>query len=102
MKAIRPHLEWIIFLTGLILMATMDPHNDGQTFCVLESFGFKFCPGHGLGHSVAFLFRGEFSLAIQSNFMGPFAVVILSFRIIYCWRELFASYNFIKKYNQHV
>ncbi|HCT54854.1 MAG TPA: DUF2752 domain-containing protein, partial [Balneola sp.] len=25
MKKIRPHIEWVAFMIGLILMATMDP-----------------------------------------------------------------------------
>ncbi|HCI72364.1 MAG TPA: DUF2752 domain-containing protein, partial [Balneola sp.] len=53
MKKIRPHIEWVAFMIGLILMATMDPMTKGTSFCFFELLGISFCPGEGLGHSIA-------------------------------------------------
>lgn len=91
MKNIKPHIEWFAFLFGLILMATMNPYETGETFCLIERAGISFCPGNGLGHSIAFLFRGEFTEAMHANMLGPFAVIILSFRIINIWKVLFKN-----------
>lgn len=89
LKQLKPHIEWIVFLGGLIAMALMDPLSTGHSLCLFEAVGFKYCLGEGLGHSIAFLFRGEFYNAIEANFMGPVAVVVLSSRIISLWIELF-------------
>ena len=88
MRVIKRHFEWVVFLAGLILMATMDPYTTAPSFCLLERFGFPYCPGDGLGHSIAFLFRGEFSAAIKSNLFGPLAVAVLSYRIFTIWHEM--------------
>ncbi len=91
MKKLKPHIEWVVFLIGLILMATMNPYETGETFCLLERAGITFCPGNGLGHSIAFLFRGEFKHSINSNLLGILTVLILSFRIISIWINLFKN-----------
>ena len=59
MKRIKPHIEWMVFLTGLILMATMDPTIQSTSICFFDFIGIGFCPGDGLGHSIAWFFRGE-------------------------------------------
>lgn len=88
MKFINRHSEWMVFLTGLILMATMNPYVEGTSLCLFEALGFTFCPGDGLGHSIAFLFRGEFSSSLEANLMGPAVVVGLGARIISIWKNL--------------
>jgi len=81
---VRHHFEWIAFSIGIIAMASINPYiNSGATWCLFERIGFPFCPGHGLGHSIAFIFRGDFANAIQANIFGPFALVVLLGRIIY-------------------
>lgn len=88
MKKIKPHIEWIVFLLGLVLMATMDPTVQGTSFCFFDFIGIEFCPGEGLGHSIAWLFRGDISNAFKANLFGPFAVIILSFRILQIWKDI--------------
>ncbi len=88
MKFINRHSEWMVFLTGLILIATMNPYVEGTSLCLFEALGFTFCPGEGLGHSIAFLFRGEFSASLEANLMGPVVVIGLSTRIITIWKNL--------------
>ena len=79
---IQIHLEWIAWMTGLILMAVMDPYTEATTLCLFEWIGISWCPGHGLGHSIAFLARGEWLAAFKSHPLGPFAVIILLYRSI--------------------
>ncbi|MEO9886551.1 MAG: DUF2752 domain-containing protein [Balneola sp.] len=88
MKKIKPHIEWLAFLVGLILMATLDPTIQGTSFCLFDFIGIGFCPGEGLGHSIAWFFRGELGNAFEANLFGPFAVVILSMRILQIWKDL--------------
>lgn len=93
MGFIKKHIEWIAFLFGLILMASMDPYSQGVDLCLFDALGLSFCPGDGLGHSIAFLFRGELINSVQANLMGPFAVVVLSIRIFSIWKDLFINRN---------
>lgn len=98
-KIIREHMEWIVFLGGLIVMASMDPATKAETLCLFERAGISFCPGHGLGHSIAFLFRGELQQAISAHFMGPAAVLILSGRIIWIWKNKLTTHK--KQLTEH-
>ena len=102
MIKLLPHIEWIVFLGGLFLMAIMDPFTTGHSLCAFDALGIPFCPGEGLGHSIAFLFRGDFSAALQANFMGPIAVLVLSARIIKLWKELFFKKNSLITDTNHV
>lgn len=70
----------------------MDPYSKGVTFCLLDHMGI-YCPGEGLGHSIAFLFRGELTESINANLMGPVAVVILAARITTIWTDLYKEHK---------
>lgn len=91
MKKIRAHIEWVAFTTGLILMATLDPLSNETSLCFLELLGIEFCPGEGLGHSIAWIFRGEFENAVSANLFGIPAVLILSLRILQIWKDLYIN-----------
>lgn len=91
MKKIKPHIEWFIFLSGLILMGTMDPTIQSTSFCFFDLIGIEFCPGEGLGHSIAWIFRGEFKNALEANLFGPLAVAVLSLRILQVWRDIYIN-----------
>lgn len=90
------HFEWIALLLGLTAMAVMNPYIDnGTSWCLFESLGITFCPGDGLGHSVAYLFRGDYILAVEANFMGPGAVAVIVSRVLYL-----LHCNFLKRNNK--
>lgn len=89
MKFIQKNLEWIVFSTGLILLGIMNPESAGTSFCLFDLVGIDFCPGEGLGHSIAYTFRGDLSSAMNAHFAGPLAVLILSSRIIYLLKRLY-------------
>ncbi|XWN38076.1 MAG: DUF2752 domain-containing protein [Balneola sp.] len=91
MKKIRAHIEWVAFTTGLVLMATLDPLSNDTSLCFLEFIGIEFCPGEGLGHSIAWIFRGEFDNAVNANLFGIPAVLILSLRILQIWKDLYIN-----------
>ncbi|MDH5381208.1 MAG: DUF2752 domain-containing protein [Cyclobacteriaceae bacterium] len=69
---------WVIALTGL---AISDPSLNHFSLCPLNNMGFDFCPGCGLGHSIGFLFHGEFLQSFKSHPLGIFAIGMLFFRI---------------------
>jgi hypothetical protein len=88
MQALRSffnnYFEILAFGTGLLLLALMNPENaTGPGFCILERMGASFCPGDGLGHSISYIFRGEFHNAMEANILGPFALIVLSGRILH-------------------
>ncbi len=72
-------------------MGSMDPNTQGTSFCFFEWIGIPYCPGEGLGHSIAWFFRGEFSKAIETNLFGIPAVLILSYRILSIWKDLITN-----------
>ncbi|MDZ7680256.1 MAG: DUF2752 domain-containing protein [Fodinibius sp.] len=61
----------------------MDPATvSGPSLCLFDQLGFSYCPGEGLGHAIAYTFRGQFFNALQANMLGPLAIAILGGRII--------------------
>lgn len=88
------YFEIFAFGIGLFLLALMDPNTaNGPGLCLLENAGFSYCPGDGLGHSISFIFRGEFDNAMEANILGPFALVILSGRIFYLFAQNYFNQN---------
>ncbi|WP_456427823.1 DUF2752 domain-containing protein [Rhodocaloribacter sp.] len=74
--------EAVLWTTGLIALACTDPNAESLFgLCVFKALGFEFCPGCGLGHAVAHLFRGEWAASFAAHPLGPFAVVVLSGRV---------------------
>jgi hypothetical protein len=90
-KTIQKHSEWMAFSFGLLLLAFMNPQNAGVSLCLFEWVGIDFCPGEGLGHSIAYTFRGDMSAALESHIAGPVAVLILILRIVFIWKNMITS-----------
>jgi len=76
------HFEWAVLAAALILMALIDPSAERASFCIIDKFGFTFCPGCGLGRSVALLFRGEVTASVSMHPAGILAAPILLARIM--------------------
>lgn len=74
-------VEALIWLTGLIILACSDPHENHFTLCPLGHFGWTFCPGCGLGKSISFLFHGSLIKSWHAHPLGIFALVVLTLRI---------------------
>lgn len=85
--------EAIIWVTGLILLATLDTGGNHLSLCPLKNAGYEFCPGCGLGTSISRVFHGEFYASLQAHPLGIFAVVILSFRIVNLTKLYFRNYG---------
>jgi hypothetical protein len=75
-------IEAFIWMAGLVILATLHPEEDQHiSICFFNSMGFKFCPGCGLGRSLAFLMHGEIARSLQLHPLGPFALLVLLYRI---------------------
>ncbi len=97
LKFIRANLEALIWLVALISLALTIPENDHYSFCVFHNLGFKYCPGCGLGHSISYFFHGEITKSFNAHPLGIFAVVILTYRIIFLFKRSIKNYKLIIK-----
>lgn len=87
-RLFQRHFEWVALMGAVLVMALMNPYVDtGLSWCLFERAGVPFCPGEGLGHSIAFIFRGDFGNAFQANALGPFALIVLGGRILYLIKQ---------------
>ncbi|MDE2995521.1 MAG: DUF2752 domain-containing protein [Bacteroidota bacterium] len=78
----RSLIEALIWMLGLVAVGLADPAAPSVIdLCVFKSIGLPGCPGCGLGHAIGFLFRGEWTLAIQSHWLSPFVLAVLFLRI---------------------
>lgn len=86
------HFEWLALALALLLMAGMNPYTtNGASWCLLELAQFPYCPGEGLGHSIAYTVRGDLDKAFGANIMGPPAILIITARIGYLLKTIFNS-----------
>lgn len=77
------HFEWLVLAAALLLMAFIDPADERVSFCVIDRFRFTFCPGCGLGRSVAYFFRGDIQASLAMHPAGIVAVFVLLGRIMH-------------------
>ncbi len=71
----------MFWLLAILLLALSNPAGEGHlSLCPLKNMGFNFCPGCGLGHSIAWLFKGQFASSFQHHPLGIPAVAILLHR----------------------
>lgn len=87
-KLFKSYFEIAAFSMGLLLLALMNPGTpNGPSLCVLDQIGISFCPGDGLGHSIAYSFRGDIGNAMESHILGPATIIIIAGRIGYLVRQ---------------
>jgi hypothetical protein len=86
----RLPLEAYVWTAALAALAWTDPRADGLlSLCVPKALGLPFCPGCGLGHAIAHLFRGELALSLAAHPLGPFAAAVLGARVVSLGRDAF-------------
>lgn len=86
-------LEALIWSSALLVLAWYTPSDTHFTICPLDHLGFDFCPGCGLGRSIAHLFHGEVTSSLKTHPLGIFAVIVLSFRIIQLSKDYLKSHG---------
>lgn len=88
LSPLRLSPEAFVWTAGLIALAATDPAAEGLVQgCLFRWLGVEACPGCGLGHAVAHLFRGAFIASFEAHPLGGFAVLVLVARIITLVRE---------------
>ncbi|MES2417623.1 MAG: DUF2752 domain-containing protein [Bacteroidota bacterium] len=73
--------ELIFWILALILLASSDPQAHHFSLCPLANLGVDWCPGCGLGRSIAALFHGDVKGSLAQHWFGIPALSILIFRI---------------------
>jgi hypothetical protein len=95
------NIEAIIWITGFAILASINPYYHSHfSFCPFKYFGFKYCPGCGLGHSISYLFHGNIKASLQTHILGIPAVVILSARSINLIKKSISSFQQTINYNE--
>jgi len=74
--------ELFIWIVALILLAFLNPDSKLVSLCPLKFLGFHYCPGCGLGRSIALLFRGRFAESFAMHPLGFFAISMIGYRIV--------------------
>ncbi|MBL7859060.1 MAG: DUF2752 domain-containing protein [Cyclobacteriaceae bacterium] len=86
--------EAVVWSFALLYLALYQPGNDPHfTVCPLHHLGLEFCPGCGLGRSIAFLFHGHLWQSLAAHPLGIFAVIILPYRIIQLTKNYLHQYG---------
>jgi hypothetical protein len=75
------NIELVFWISALVLLAFTNPAEHHFTLCPFSNLGFKYCPGCGLGRSIAYLFKGDFIHSFQTHPLGIFAVGVIGYRI---------------------
>lgn len=71
-------LEPILWLGGIATLAILGATSETHfTICPLALAGLDFCPGCGLGRSIALLLHGEVVRSFEAHWLGLPATVIL-------------------------
>lgn len=84
----RFQIEAFIWLSALVSLATMDPNGESHfTLCIFKNLGFSFCPGCGLGHSIASTLKGSFIEGFQFHPLGLVAILMLLYRIFTIFKQ---------------
>jgi hypothetical protein len=81
-KLFSQYFELVFWISALVALAISNPTAQAHfTLCPLKLLGFTWCPGCGLGHSIAFLFHGDIKSSFHAHWLGIPALIILLYRI---------------------
>jgi len=82
----RLPFELFFWIAALLLLGTADAHTQshGQhfTLCPLANMGFDWCPGCGIGRSIAHLLQGDLKASLDEHWFGIPALLIILNRIV--------------------
>ncbi|MEO8793844.1 MAG: DUF2752 domain-containing protein [Daejeonella sp.] len=85
--------ELIFWISGFLVLLNIDPAIHHFTLCPLENLGFSWCPGCGLGRSIAFLFHGNIQESINQHWFGIPALAIILHRIFQLSKQQFTNFS---------
>ncbi len=77
-------LEAWIWIAGLIYLIFINPYqHQSFTFCPFHNLGLDFCPGCGLGRSIAFFYHGDIIHSLKAHPLGMIGLAIIIHRIYF-------------------
>jgi hypothetical protein len=74
--------EALFWMAAMIFLSLSNPGNHHYTLCPLDNMGFHYCPGCGLGRSIGYLFRLDFTNSFLSHPLGIPATILLISRSV--------------------
>ncbi|MGX5688422.1 DUF2752 domain-containing protein [Arcticibacter tournemirensis] len=80
MKPVNYLFELSVWVFALIALAFVNPASHHYTLCPLANLGFSWCPGCGLGRSIACILHGNFGLSFEYHWFGVPATLFLLHR----------------------
>lgn len=87
--------EALLWVVGIAAMGLMEPEGEHLlSLCPFSWLDIHFCPGCGLGHAIAYLFRGELEASWAAHPLGLPALLMLSWRV----GSLFKKYLFLRSF----
>ncbi|MFD2512929.1 DUF2752 domain-containing protein [Pontibacter locisalis] len=95
-------LEVIMWLSGITALALMNPEGEHLfSFCPFSWLLESGCLGCGLGHAIAYLFRGEWQASWEAHPLALPALVLLAWRCVKLlhWQYKHFNYLTINKYH---
>ena len=88
MKFSSRHIEGFVWIIALVIPVLIEPGAGTHfSWCLFKNAGIEWCPGCGLGESIAWLYRGEIIASLRSHPLGIVTVLILSWRIFTIFRH---------------
>lgn len=72
----------LFWIAGLLVLFVMNPLEQHFTLCPLNNLGFDYCPGCGVGRSIHFAMRFDFTASFAAHPVGILALVVIVYRII--------------------
>jgi len=76
------YFELTFWVAALIALGVSHPTQATHfTLCPLKLMGITWCPGCGLGHSIAFLLHGDLRNSFHAHWLGVPALIIILYRI---------------------
>jgi hypothetical protein len=89
-KFISKNFELLFWKAAIIALAITDPALPSHyTLCPFKLMGITWCPGCGLGHSIAYLLHGDIKSSFDSHWIGVPALIIILYRILILTRLAF-------------
>lgn len=73
--------EALLWLSALVALYFLDLNGTHISICPISNLGFDFCPGCGLGRSIAHILQGNFHEGMTMHSLGFVALGIIAFRI---------------------
>lgn len=70
-------------MCALVIAFFINPAAEEITFCLYNQLGIEFCPGCGLGRSMALALRGNLQASLQMHPAGIIAILVILYRIVF-------------------